>query len=373
MWHLRASLLALLAGIGIGLLSVKGCAPVDEDAPLDDTDPHDLMPNDGADAGFADAGARDDRGAVDEELPPGDLDDAGTADAGTADAGSEAGAVDAGTAEEPAFDAGTAEETGALGYYSEDRGEFFGETRCPSFALLCEDFEDGMPSTSTWTLAMTSDTVMGVDQGPPVDDNPLPRVARGSGALHITLPPEPSEAYLRNESLFPRDDDVIWGRLFFYVADPGPDAFVHWNIVEATGPSTTNANTQKLVRYGGVAVRDRANAFDFDNWLFNFEQRPRPSGFDELAIREDGQRIQRGTWHCMEWMFDAVSTEARVFRDGVEVEGARGATPLEGVEFTMPSFDGIHIGFAHYQFLDRGFDVWIDGVVLDDERIGCSN
>ena len=52
---------------------------------------------------------------------------------------------------------------------------------------------------------------------------------------------------------------------------------------------------------------------------------------------------------------------------------ARGESPLEGAEWSMPSFDGIHIGFAHYQTLDRGFDVWIDGIALDDERIGCSN
>jgi hypothetical protein len=83
--------------------------------------------------------------------------------------------------------------------------------------------------------------------------------------------------------------------------------------------------------------------------------------------------MDRGAWRCMEFMFDGVASEARVFRDGIEIVDARGDSPLEGVDFSMPSFDGIHIGFAHYQFLDRGFDVWIDGVALDDERIGCSN
>lgn len=344
MWTLRASLVAAVVALGAVLLSTAhGCTA--DDTPGDLTDDTD---DDGADAGP-------------EEVDAGP--DAEDADAGTgADADAGPDEVDAGTAAEE-VDAGPGEGEGegeVEGYYSEDPEEFFGATRCPSFVELCEDFEDGLP-TSRWTLVIGSDAVIGVDSV---------QAARGASALHVTLPPVPTEAYLRNTSLFPRDDGVIWGRLFFFVNEPGPDNFVHYNLVEATGPG---AGTTKLVRYGGVAVRDLANAFDFDNWLFNFEQRPRPDGFDELAIREDGQHIDRGAWRCMEWVFDSVSTEAHVFRDGVEVVDSAAASPLEGVEFTMPSFDGIHIGFAHYQNIDRGFDVWIDGLALDDERIGCSN
>lgn len=375
MWHLRASIAALLLGIAIGLISTHGCAgdqPLDH-PPLDDVD-------DGRDDDVSDPSDVPTRGRRDTFNPPaGDDDephdggdvaephDGGDRGDGGGDVGMvvDSGSVDPIDPVDPVDPIDPVEpDEGDLGYYSQNPSEFFGASRCPSFVALCEDFENGMPSTSTWALAMTSNTVMGVDNV---------QHARGNGALHITLPPEPSEAYLRNESFFPREDDVVWGRLFFFVAAPGPDAFVHYNLVEATGPSQDNPGVRKLVRYGGVAVRDLANAFDFDNWLFNFEQRPRPSGFDELAIREDGRHMDRGAWRCMEFMFDGVASEARVFRDGVEVESARGESPLEGVDFAMPSFDGIHIGFAHYQFLDRGFDVWIDGLALDDERIGCSN
>ena len=194
--------------------------------------------------------------------------------------------------------------------------------------------------------------------------------ARGGSALHITLPAVPTEGYLRNTSLFPRADGVIWGRLFFFVDAPGPDTFVHYNLVEATGPGE---GTTKLVRYGGVAVRDPANDFEFDNWLFNFEQRPRPNGFDELGVREDGRLIDRGVWRCMEWTFDSAASEAHVYRDGIEVAEAATVGTIDDVSFTMPAFDGINIGFAHFQNLDVGFEVWIDGIALDDQRIGCSN
>ncbi len=348
MWHLRASIAALLIGIAIGLVSTHGCAgehPLD-DPPLDHVDDFDDAPSN--------------HDALEAVVPSRDHRDASRRNDGASAVGDTSESVDSysGT------NSGAVVVAGDPGYYSEDANEFFGASRCPAFVSMCEDFENGMPSTAVWSLAMTSNTVIGVDSM---------QHARGTGALHITLPPEPSEAYLRHVAFFPRADDIVWGRLFFYIAQPGPDAFVHYNLVEATGASQQDEGIQKLVRYGGVAVRDLANAFEFDNWLFNFEQRPQPDGFDELAVREDGRLLDRGAWRCMEFMFDGVASEARVFRDGVEIVNARGESPLEGEEWSMPSFDGINIGFAHYQFIDHGFDVWIDGVALDDERIGCSN
>lgn len=299
MWHLRASIAALLLGIAIGLVSTHGCA--------------------GELSGRHDVAEL----SLDEDFAAVDFDGSATHD-----------------------------DTGVHGYYSEDVAEFFGGARCPMFVSVCEDFEAGMPSPGAWTVVQSDNTVIGVDEPR------LVAAARGQRALHITLPPEPSSAYLRNTSFFPREDGVVWARLFVSIAAPGPDGLARYTVVEAT------AEGEQSARFGGVSARDLSNALDFDNWLFEV---------GKLATREDGRNIDRGTWHCMELMFDSVSSEARVYRDGVEVTGARGESPLEGVEWSMPSFDGINIGFAHAHALDRGFDVFIDSVALDDERIGCSN
>ena len=75
-------------------------------------------------------------------------------------------------------------------------------------------------------------------------------------------------------NLFPADENRIFGRLFYYVAEPIPhqNYTVHWNLIEGTGPGMQDTQSfTKLVRFGGTY-----NQFNGGS-NFNFEERPRPT------------------------------------------------------------------------------------------------
>ena len=245
-----------------------------------------------------------------------------------------------------------------------DRELFFGDARCDGLdVLLCESFEDvdegALPGAP---FAVRAYPALGNAGAPTmaVDDA---RAARGARSLHLVVD-DRAEAYLRVTSLFPEHSGRLFGRVFFYAAAPLPEIgdTVHWNVVEGTGPNGQGGT--KFVRYGGTY-----NEFDNGGYIFNFDQRPRPSGFNELA-RGDSHNIETGKWICVEWSFTA--NETRLYRDGTEVAAARGSSPINDTEFTFPTYDGLNIGWAIYQVVETPFEVWIDEIALDDERIGCA-
>ncbi len=62
-----------------------------------------------------------------------------------------------------------------------------------------------------------------------------------------------------------------------------------------------------------------------------------------------------------------------MWKDGVELPALHATSPFNGVAFKMPVFDALNIGWAHYQNPEAGFEVWVDEVAVDAQRIGCNN
>jgi hypothetical protein len=178
---------------------------------------------------------------------------------------------------------------------------------------------------------------------------------RGRKSLHIRTPAGPSETYLHESKTFPAMGNAFYGRLFF-TFDRRPAAFVHWNVVEGRGTGNNNR-----IRYGGI------NNMSFGNWfLFNIQR----LGANETGRDDDADPpIPARTWVCMEWMFDGTANEARLWRDGVE----RPKMHVTGLDpqFAMPTFHDLFIGWAIYQNIEAGYEVWIDSIALDSQKIGC--
>jgi hypothetical protein len=215
---------------------------------------------------------------------------------------------------------------------------------------LCEDFEevaDGqLPDPAIWQRAVSGGGTLEVVST---------MARRGRKSLHIHTPAGPSETYLRETRTFPAPNNSFYGRLFFYF-DRRPAAFVHWNVVEGRGTGNNNR-----IRYGGIAN------MTFGNWfLFNVQR----LGANETGIDDDAKPpIPAQTWVCMEWMFNGTTSEARLWWDGVE----RPRMHVTGLDpqFAMPSFRELYLGWALYQNIEAGYEVWIDGIALDDQKIGC--
>jgi hypothetical protein len=274
-------------------------------------------------------------------------------DAANADAASDtdASGADASTSE----DASTPVDAGGVRDLSTDRGLFFGSTRCASAdVLFCEDFEGGAIDTSRWTSLGT----------PPALDTV--RAARGAQSMHFHTTGN-GQSRLQTDAIFPVTGGRYYGRMFVWIdALPTAPDWAHWTLVGASGD--THAGE---IRVGGQWDRTR-NRFgvgtdggDTGDWT-NLDGDP--SGAVVPAAEDQ--------WACIEWMHDASTDTTQFFWDATEHPSlATTATDHGGssADYLLPDFRSVWIGWWLYQSgpTPDHFDVWIDEVVLDDERIGC--
>jgi hypothetical protein len=83
------------------------------------------------------------------------------------------------------------------------------------------------------------------------------------------------------------------------------------------------------------------------------------------------------SWVCVEWMHSGSANEARFYWDAVEHPSLHATGSMhggnQGQTFDIPAFSSVWVGWWFYQgnTLNQTFDVWIDEVVIDKDRIGC--
>ncbi len=157
-----------------------------------------------------------------------------------------------------------------------------------------------------------------------------------------------------------------WGRVYFRVQLPVPEAFVHSTMVTffGKGPTVGDAefrmvDTVKDAKSGGFA----AGKYQF---LYNVQ----PSGA-EFATGSDYDYTFDDKWHCTEWHVDAADQSYSFFYDGVEaVSFSKGAGNYKGSELPT-SFEEVRLGWNNYQSAPPGFTAWLDDFAIDDQRVGC--
>ena len=244
--------------------------------------------------------------------------------------------------------------------YSTDRSRFFGNSRCGSAGvLLCDDFESGTIDSSIWE-AHSSGTM------PTIDGT---RAARGSRALHVRGANN-GFAYILERKTFPVPNDTYYGRMFVWLSllPTAPD-WAHWNLVEAAG-----TGTPAVVRVGG-----QWNPFTQKS-LFGQGSDNGPTG-DWTNLDGDPAAapvpVPVQSWVCLEWMHNGAANETRFYWDATEHPSLHATGTMHGGDqgqvYDLPSFTSVWVGWWFYQgnTLNQTFDVWIDEVAIDKERIGC--
>lgn len=170
-----------------------------------------------------------------------------------------------------------------------------------------------------------------------------------------------------------RDASVLgsshWGRLFYRVKHPVPDAFVHSTLVALVGVGPNIGAAE----YRVVDTVKRAHDFEV------VEQRNKHQFLYNVQI-QGGPEFGEGThylwtfeeeWHCAEWHLDSSNQSYALYLDRIEVLSfERGAGNYADAEIP-DSFSELRVGWINYQNAPPGFTAWIDDIALDDERIGC--
>ncbi len=246
--------------------------------------------------------------------------------------------------------------TQVRGYYSTNPAEFAGPTRCAKLnAQLCEDFETGKLDDKLWEVGGNAPII---DAG---------KAMRGTHSAHFHTDNN-GLSFIKEKKTFPAVNNTFWGRMFFYVdALPVTPDYAHFTIIEAAGTGDSSA-----VREGGQYRKfgvgtDGGPSKDWTN-------------IDADPTKASAKEIPEKAWMCVEWLYKGDTSETRFFWDGVEHPSLYtfpqvkhgGQSP--NVEYNLPNFDSVWVGWWMYQSnpTPDHFDVWIDEIAIDKDRIGCS-
>jgi hypothetical protein len=245
---------------------------------------------------------------------------------------------------------------------STDRALFLGASRCAQAKVqLCEDFESGTLDAATWTVRGGKPVVDGLQK------------ARGTKALHVTVVGNGLSA-ISEKKTFPATNNSYYGRAFVYFASlPTPATaftYSHWTMIAASGTQVTgeirlSGQLQSGANRWGVGTDNRTDANGTGDWTNSDKD---PNGKPAA--------VPTGQWMCIEWMHKGDTNETRFWWDGVEHPSlyTQPSTPHGGnptQPFILPQFTNVWLGWQEYQATTETFELWLDEIAIDKDRIGC--
>lgn len=220
--------------------------------------------------------------------------------------------------------------------------------------LLCEDFEGtavgSVPSGWTRHGALAA-----------VDDSDAHGGAR---ALRLG-PTESAERRIYHDAKLL--GSAHWGRIYFKVQTPAPDAFVHSTLVSLIGDGPKNGRSDYRPIDTVKQAKDTKDVGGRHNFIYNVQI----IGKSEFGTETQYDYTFDAKWHCAEYHLDAADQSYTLYFDGKDVlHFTRGAGNFD--ESDIPNeFTELRVGWINYQSAPPGFTAFIDDIAFDDARIGC--
>lgn len=236
-------------------------------------------------------------------------------------------------------------------------GEFFGDSRCAAAGLLlCDGFETEEIDSALWTVGSADGNLVEI-----VSD----QAARGSQSIHIHA--ANGYGYVKNTTIFPVANNDYFARMFIRVARFSTVDWAHWTIGEGEGTGDGSK-----IRVGGQYKTDQQS----NRWGVGSDGGP-TGDWTTHDSDPNGAPLEPavGAWVCVEWEHKGSANETRFFVDGVEHPSLATTAADHGgtaVDYILPNMTSFWFGWWQYQADPEPFDVWIDEVAIDDERIGCA-
>ena len=240
-----------------------------------------------------------------------------------------------------------------------NKAAFFGASRCAQAGVkLCEDFESGTLAPATWTTNGVKPVIDGVQH------------ARGAKALHITVNGN-GPSYIKETKSFPAPNNTYWGRMFVWFdslpVPAGAFTYAHWTFAAASGSVVPGE-----IRLSGQ-LQNGKNLFGVgtDNRTVNGSGDWTTSDKDPTNAP---LAVPTKQWLCIEWLHKGDTNETRFFWDAVEHPSLYTTSTKNGGNgkpYLLPTFDALWVGWQEYQTTTEKFELWIDEIALDAQRIGC--
>ncbi len=221
--------------------------------------------------------------------------------------------------------------------------------------LICEDFESTPLGEvpSGWTRRGSEAAV--------ADDE----AHGGAHALKLGAVASGERRIARDAGLL---GSAHYGRIFYRVQAPVPDAFVHSTFVSLMGDGPTNGTSEYRPIDTVKQAKDTPDVGSRHNFIYNVQI----IGGSEFGRETSYDYLFDEAWHCAEYHIDASNQSFSLSFDGEEVLAfENGAGQYDRTDIPS-SFDEVRVGFNNYQSAPPGFTVWIDDVAFDDQPIGCN-
>jgi hypothetical protein len=229
----------------------------------------------------------------------------------------------------------------------------------PCRFAFCEGFEaypDGQPPDPTlWEQKATKAVVDGM------------HAAHGSKALHVG-PLLKDSIVIRESRTFPALGKAFYARVRLWIEKEPverPPNLYHWTLIEA---SDLPAGGGRRVRLGGhIEAR-----FPGDWLRFNYETGAATTPH-ETGLSDKGALVPPRRWHCIEIYFDMDRQEARVWLNGEERTALHWLDSMPRMPLFKfpPEIKSLSFGWTEYQPPETPFEVWLDDIAVDGQRIGC--
>lgn len=220
--------------------------------------------------------------------------------------------------------------------------------------LLCEDFEN------TALGAVPDGWTRHGDQAS-VDDA---EARGGSRALKLGATASGERRIYHDAKLLGR---AHWGRIYYKLQTPVPDAFVHSTLVALLGDGPKNGRSEYRPIDTVKQAKDTPNVGGRHNFIYNVQI----IGKSEFGTETSYDYTFDSAWHCAEYHLDAADQSYTLYFDGKDVlHFAHGAGNYADSDIP-DEFTELRVGWNNYQSAPPGFTAFIDDVAFDDARIGC--
>ena len=223
---------------------------------------------------------------------------------------------------------------------------------CSAGYLLCEDFESTAVGSAPMGWTAHGKASVAEDQA-----------SHGKRSLKLS-PADNGERRIYHSTTMLGAQH--WGRVYYRVMLPTPEAFVHSTMVTFFGKGPTVGDAEFRV----VDTVKDAKTGGFANGKHQFLYNVQPQGA-EFGNSSSYDYSFEDKWHCAEWHVDAADQSYKFFYDGKEVISfSKGAGVYKDSELPS-SFAEVRLGWNNYQSAPPGFTAWLDDFALDDQRVGC--
>lgn len=234
--------------------------------------------------------------------------------------------------------------------------------------LFCEDFQSmdtGGAASLDWGIETRQGTLrVEHADGHGRDGHRDGRHARDK-VLHVHTE-DNGKAFLTVHD-FAAPDNTFYGRIRLKVDDfPTAPDWAHFTLIELTG-----SGSDEIVRPLGGQFAPTVGP---DATFWGVGADGGPTG-DWTNWRESAPTVE-DEWQCVEFEWSAPENRIRVWFDDVEQPDLEVDTTNHGGtddDFILPTADTIKVGWQLYQggSTPGEFDIWMDDIVFDGDRIGC--